>query len=973
MRPFFSLAVNVMNRLNYTWKFMLMGLITLVALTVVVCSLFTSLHQSIQLSQRQLQGLALIEPITRTIQVIQQQRGISSALLSGIDTMRDRHARKAAEIDEAFKAMEEKLPSSLTTSEDFQRIKQNWGQLRKEGLHWMAYENFVAHTRLIDQIKFFEESAADDYGLTLDTRLDTYYLIDIAITKLPHTLEHLGQIRSFGTGILTRQQLSEAQQIALRVMIGELDNTIKHLNISLDKVSRYNPTLRNTLSAASNDITASAQQITDLAESDIFTGHFATPPEAFLDMATVQINNSYAQIYATLLPTTEALIKARIAKAEKTLYLSIGVTLLLFLIMGYFATGNYYVIISSIQSFSHAAQAFAGGDLKMRVKLDTRDELRHIGDSFNTMADGFNVMFEKHREDKNSLRATIETAMDAVVQMDAQGIITGWNQQAEKVFGWHRAEVIGRPLDETIIPPQFREKFQQGLQRFQHTGDCSILNSRVELLSLHRDGHEFPVELSMTAIMTAGKHRFNCFIRDITQKKQSEDLIWKQANFDPLTSLPNRRMFHDRLEQAIKKAQRANLKTALLYIDLDKFKEVNDTLGHNMGDALLQEAARRISSCVRATDTVARMGGDEFTVILAELDDTGSIGRVTDSILQSLAEPFLLGSEAAYISASIGVTLYPDDATDINELLMHADQAMYAAKHGGRNRYSYFTPPMQHSAQARLRLTNELRGALAANQLMLHYQPIVDLATGQIVKAEALLRWQHPELGAISPAQFIPLAEETGLIVEIGDWVFKEAARQLKYWRALYNINLQISVNVSPVQFGKTADDTFQTWFSYVQDLGLPSHSMVIEITEGLLLSASGITDKLLDFHDAGIQVAIDDFGTGYSSLSYLKKFDIDYLKIDQSFVRDLATDANDMALSEAIIVMAHKLGLQVIAEGVETEEQRKLLIDAGCDYAQGYLYSRSIPAATFEVLLGKQPGDPIAPHGYSTTMAAVT
>ncbi len=971
MRPFFSPAINVMTRLSYSRKLMLMGLITLVALTVVVYSLFTSLNQTIQLSQRQLQGLALIEPITRTMQVIQQHRGISSVLLGGNETMRGRYASKEVAVGKAFKAMEEKLPASLTISKDFRHIKGNWELLRKEGLHWMGDENFVAHTRLIDQIKFFEESVADDYGLTLDSKLDTSYLISTAITKLPHTLEHLGQIRAFVTGILAQQQINDAQKIALRVMIGELHNTLKDLNINLDKVSRYNPTLHNAVSATAHEIKASAQQITDLAEADIFTGHFATPPAVFLDMATTQINNGYAQIYTTLLPTTEALIKARIVKAEKVLYVSIGVTLLLFLIMGYFAIGNYYVIISSIQSFSHAAQAFANGNLNMRIKLDTRDELRQIGDSFNQMADGFNAMFERQREDEHSLSATIETAMDAVVQMDATGIITGWNHQAEKVFGWQRAEAIGRPLSETIVPPQFREKYRQGLQRFLHTGKLEILNSRVELIGLHRDGHEFPIELSITAIKTAGQHKFNCFIRDITQKKQSEDLIWNQANFDPLTSLPNRRMFHDRLEQAMKKAQRDNLKTALLYIDLDKFKEVNDTLGHNLGDTLLKEAAQRISGCVRATDTVARMGGDEFTVILAELDDIGSIGRVAESILHSLTEPFLLGSETAYISASIGVTLHPDDATDINELLMHADQAMYAAKNEGRNRYSYFTQPMQHSAQARLRLTNELRGALSANQLMLHYQPIVDLATGQIIKAETLIRWQHPELGTISPAQFIPIAEETGLIVEIGDWIFKEAARQLKYWRTLYNINLQLSVNVSPAQLGKGS--SYQAWFSYLQELGLPGQSIVIEITEGLLLGASDITNKLHEFRDANIQVAIDDFGTGYSSLSYLKKFDIDYLKIDQSFVRDLATDPNDMALSEAIIVMAHKLGLKVIAEGVETEEQRRLLAGAGCDYAQGYLFSRPIPAAMFEMLLGKQPCNPRAPHGYATTMATVS
>ncbi|HEU0282478.1 MAG TPA: EAL domain-containing protein, partial [Gallionella sp.] len=454
---------------------------------------------------------------------------------------------------------------------------------------------------------------------------------------------------------------------------------------------------------------------------------------------------------------------------------------------------------------------------------------------------------------------------------------------------------------------------------------------------------------------------FNGFVRDITKQKESDDLIWNQANFDSLTGLPNRHMFHDRLMQEIKKAHRASLRTALLFIDLDKFKEVNDTLGHSMGDILLKEAAHRIGGCVRDTDTVARLGGDEFTVILAELDDTGSVERIAENVLQSLANPFRLGNEMAYISASIGITLYPNDATEAEDLLKNADQAMYAAKNGGRNRFSYFTQSMQQTAQARLRLTNELRGALAANQFRIHYQPIVDLATGRINKAEALIRWQHPELGMVSPAQFIPLAEETGLIIEIGDWIFKESARQLKLWRKLYNTGFQISVNVSPIQLGNTIGSSYKTWFSYLQELGLPGQGMVIEITEGLLLDASsGITSKLLEFRDAGIQAAIDDFGTGYSSLSYLKKFDIDYLKIDQSFVRGLVTDPDDMALSEAIILMAHKLGLKVIAEGVETEAQRKLLIEAGCDHAQGYLFSKPVPAEKFEELLkGQQPESP--------------
>jgi len=556
------------------------------------------------------------------------------------------------------------------------------------------------------------------------------------------------------------------------------------------------------------------------------------------------------------------------------------------------------------------------------------------------------------RESEARLRATIETAMDAVVKMNSEGVITGWNNQAERIFGWSHDEAIGRMMHETVIPFQYREAHVNGLKRFLLSGESAILNSRIEITGLHRDGHEFPLELSITSFTMAGKHEFSAFIRDITSKKESDELIWKQANFDMLTGLPNRRMFHDRLAQEIKKAYREDLKMVLLSIDLDKFKEVNDTLGHSLGDIALMEAARRISICVRGIDTVARLGGDEFAVILSGLDDISSIERVAGNILQQLAEPFQLGNEVAYISASIGITLYPDDATGMEGLLKNADQAMHTAKDKGRNRFSYFTQAMQDAAQTRLRLVNDLRGALAGNQFMVYFQPIVELATGRINKAEALIRWQHPERGMVGPAEFIPLAEETGLIFEIGDWVFHESMRWAKRWRALHNPLLQISVNKSPLQFYKDGDN-HTAWLSHLRELDLPGQGIAIEITEGLLLdSNASIAGALLTLRNSDIQVSIDDFGTGYSSLSYLKKFDIDYLKIDQSFVRDLATDPNDLALSEAIIVMAHKLGIKVVAEGVETEQQRDLLVAAGCDYAQGYWYSRPVPPEEFEKLL---------------------
>lgn len=442
---------------------------------------------------------------------------------------------------------------------------------------------------------------------------------------------------------------------------------------------------------------------------------------------------------------------------------------------------------------------------------------------------------------------------------------------------------------------------------------------------------------------------------DLTERKQAEETIQRQAHYDALTQLPNRRLFRDRLEQTIKQSRRDRSPFALMLIDLDRFKEINDTMGHDAGDFLLVDAAQRIQHCVRESDTVARMGGDEFVVILPEIDDPANIERISQKIIAKLASPFLLGEEKAFISASIGITLYPSDADSMETLLKNADQAMYVAKNMGRNRMSYFTPLLQENAQKRMRLINDLRVALASDQFRVYYQPIVELATGQIHKAEALIRWMHPTRGMVEPSEFIPLAEETGMIVEIGDWVLRQAMHQVKRLQVSYHKGFQISVNKSPVQFRRDNPLKAEEWLKELGKSGVLAGSLVVEITEGVLLDDDGnVRDRLLALRDAGVQVAIDDFGTGYSSLAYLRKFDIDYLKIDKTFVNNLGDQQDDMALCEAIIVMAHKLGLKVIAEGVETELQRQLLLDADCDYAQGYLFSKAIPGEELEEMLLK-------------------
>ncbi len=554
------------------------------------------------------------------------------------------------------------------------------------------------------------------------------------------------------------------------------------------------------------------------------------------------------------------------------------------------------------------------------------------------------------RQSEAKLSLHLQNTPLASITWDENFHCSQWNKAAENIFGYSAEEALGKHAMELVIPDQIKEEINKLYLTLLMQQD----GSRNTNENKTKNGKIITCEWYNTPIKNnEGKPvGVASLCEDITARKQSEKLIWKQANYDALTGLANREMLTDRLQQEIKKAARSNHIVALLYLDLDQFKDVNDTLGHHIGDILLVEAARRLNSYVREVDTVARLGGDEFTIIMGDLDNANAVERVANDILKKLAEPFYLGDETAFISTSIGITFYPRDASEPSEMLKNADQAMYAAKKLGRNCFQYFTTSMQEDALSRMALIKDLRVALPNMQFQLYYQPIINLVTGNIYKAEALIRWHHPTRGVVSPLEFIPVAEESGLIIDIGDWVFREAAQQCARWRDASHSGFQVSVNTSPVQY-MHVDFNVNAWLEYLHTLGLHGGAVAVEITEGLLMKTdSSITDILLSFRDAGIQVSLDDFGTGYSSLSYLKKLDIDYLKIDQLFVLNLKPNSEDLALCEAIIVMAHKLGLKVIAEGIETQQQRDLLSAAGCDYGQGYLFSKPVPASEFETLM---------------------
>lgn len=482
-----------------------------------------------------------------------------------------------------------------------------------------------------------------------------------------------------------------------------------------------------------------------------------------------------------------------------------------------------------------------------------------------------------------------------------------------------------------------------------------------ELQNRSKDGTEYTEWLTISILHDSlgNVHRYIGMFANVSEWKKSQELILRQANYDTLTSLPNRRLFRDRLEHEMKKMDRDRGQLVLMFIDLDRFKEVNDIMGHDAGDELLVEAAKRMTGCVRLSDTVARLGGDEFAIILAGVSVPQLAERIASEIKIAMEAPFTLKNGPAHVSASIGITLYPVDANNAEVLMKNADQAMYAAKNLGRNRFSWFTDTMQNQAEERMSLANDLREAIANGQLQVYFQPIVDLATGRIVKAEALLRWLHPVHGMIPPAKFIPVAEETGQISALGNWVFRESAKMAKEWvdwanaqgnEALARI-IKISVNKSPKQFHVAS--TYEDWVEVMSEIGVDPGHIVIEITENLFLGDQvDMAEKLRRFRDIGMGLSLDDFGTGYSSLGYLKKYEVDYLKMDQSFVRDMLDRPNDRAIAEAILAMAQRLGLDVVAEGIETQAQRDFLFEFGCKYGQGYFFHKPLPIDAFRAIV---------------------
>lgn len=544
------------------------------------------------------------------------------------------------------------------------------------------------------------------------------------------------------------------------------------------------------------------------------------------------------------------------------------------------------------------------------------------------------------------IRYSLQHISDSVYWVSPEGRVIDANQAACEYMGYTLDEL--RELHVYDFDPDFtREVWSKHWQQLKARGSRHVVTRHVT-----KSGKTVPVDIVANYLHYKGED-YNCaIVRDISKEVEKDNLIWKQANFDEMTGLPNRRLFTDRLNETLLTARRHNLSVAVMVIDIGRFKEINEVMGPEIADKTLVEISQKLNNTVRDSDTFARLSGDEFIAIIKNYNSSADIQLIADRVFDVMSEPQQLGELTMFLTASIGVTIYPNDALDGKRLIRNAYQAMSDAKDGGaRNQLQFFAPSMHQRMKERARMVTEMREAIENDAFELHYQPIIDLQTGKVVKAEALIRWKHPEKGLIYPGEFIPLSEKTGLVIRIGDWVLKQTLNDLPRFREIDD-SFSVAINTAPAHYKDL--HCMSRWLENISDANLPGDAIVFEMTEHNLMPehSEDIETTLNSLHDAGVRVALDDFGTGYSSLAYLKRYRIGFLKIDKNFVESITTEVQSHALCEAIIVMAHKLDMKVIAEGVETKEQMQVLVDIGCDYGQGYYFSRPVEVDKFLALI---------------------
>jgi len=752
-------------------------------------------------------------------------------------------------------------------------------------------------------------------------------------------------IRSMGSGAKPgSEKVEETELIQQGLKVYEQTLSLCRIAMSSSNVAQRD---FNDIEASGKLLLNSSNKVIKLAENRESTSRLLAAKEEF---------ENAERRFLVSVSTAHDRVVGNLDKFENSAFYNItrsrvGIEMLLVLFC-FSAIGIAFIFTSRITKritlLKDAAESVAGGDLEQFIQAGSNDELGALSESFNQMVEELRKSQGDLSSAHNYLESIFTSVPDAVIVFDSAGRILDCNPSSSAILGYEKKYLLG------INFKNIFSDLVEAAELFAEIRSTGKVLER-EVCFLLRDGPEVPFSISISSLTLDqdNGNNFICIAHSIARRKEAEERITALAYSDHLTGLPNRALFFDRFEQAIAIAKRNDSQMALLFFDLDHFKDINDTLGHHAGDLLLKAVSSRLSSLLRSSNSFSRLGGDEFAFLCTTITQPQDAGVVANKIINLFQQPFEIDGNVVFTSASIGVVIYPGDGADSLTLLKNADLAMYSAKEKGRKTFSYFSNELNMKAQERADIEIGLRQALQLNQFSLLYQPQVELGSNRIFGMEALCRWEHLEFGNIPPDKFIPVAEQTGMIRQIGDWVLNTACRQCAEWhQGGMFLSIAVNVSISQLQFSD-----FPERVKYaLTESGLSPEYLELEITESLLMnSAEESMEMLSRLKSIGIKIAIDDFGTGYSSLSYLNKFSLDRIKIDKSFVREITVRDDSAQIVRAIVAIGHSLGLKVIAEGIETEEEQELLFKLSCDEAQGYLYSVPIPASEVAPLVYSQ------------------
>lgn len=912
------------------------NIFTVTGILVVIIVLFNfnllnNSYTEIKTVQNEIAGLEYSHQIALTIEHLQLHRGLTAGYLSGNSFLKETIIAEEAQIEAQIKTVDA-LPAKAgfilnsTDNGNWTLIKTGWRALQARSVGLSVKESFDSHSVMIDKAIHLLGDISDHSGLTTDQDISINHLGNLTTFAIPNLIEHLGRLRAGVMAVMPHEKIANEDKANLNNLKAHITKALEHIQHNLAAVTTSSPELGAMIGKFSPELGQNINDVFRLTDEIASPLHPEVKADQLFSKFSVPVKNGYA-----LLNVTHDLVKtgldSRLERQYKWFYLNLAFSIAGIVLLVYLARW-------ASKSIANGIRRLELGSKKLRLvnnKLSmTIGDLKKAGEQLQLAAQVF------------------ESSRDAITITDARGAIITVNEAFTTITGYPAADVVGKNpkiLQSGRHDAEYYRVMWASIQEHGHW--------QGEIWNKRKNGEIYPEWLKITAVKNQSQDTTNyiAVFSDITGDIRAAEHIQRLAYYDTLTDLPNRALLSDRLDLAIAHAKRSGYKCAVLFLDMDRFKNINDALGHSIGDQLLKSVATRLKECVREVDTVARMGGDEFVVVLDGMAETDDILTVAQKMLHSLSQSYEVEGHNIRATPSIGISVYPEDGTDGESLIMNADSAMYHTKENGRNDFKFFVSDMKTKVAEKLFIESDLRKALEHGQFVLHYQPQVDIKTGHIIGAEALIRWNHPVAGLISPAKFISIAEESGLIIPLGEWILNEACRQNLAWQKTGLPPISIAVNLSAVQFRQ--QNLCQLISKVLSDTGLDPHYLELELTEGLVMSNTNSAIATLNcFKEMGVHISIDDFGTGYSSLSYLKHFPIDYLKIDQSFVRDITTNPDDAAITTAIINMAQGLNLKTIAEGVETADQLAFLRLHSCDVVQGYYFSKPVPATEFADIL---------------------